>query len=232
MKAILEQPKLTERLEILEIERMGHMQKISDRELLKELPDNYSMFKCPHCRYIFDIFEPQCAPVLTILCDKENIICPNCGTGGVELICKVDAYSVFLKIYDAVLCRKGVVIPGVDICPVCGDTMCPECYNHSCVSLSRVTGYIQDISGWNIAKRQELLDRKRYDIDQKGDSKNVIVRANRIDNREIKRGPKRKLSEIDMRKRRIEMFDKEMKNRSLKEGQQYLNSYKTQNMER
>ncbi|MCK4811705.1 MAG: hypothetical protein KAS74_05485 [Methanosarcinales archaeon] len=28
--------------------------------------------------------------------------------------------------------------------------------------LSRVTGYLQAVSGWNAAKRQELEDRKRY----------------------------------------------------------------------
>ncbi|MCK4458686.1 MAG: hypothetical protein KAU52_03060 [Methanosarcinales archaeon] len=28
--------------------------------------------------------------------------------------------------------------------------------------LSRVTGYLQAVSGWNAAKKQELEDRKRY----------------------------------------------------------------------
>jgi len=28
--------------------------------------------------------------------------------------------------------------------------------------LSRVTGYIQAVSGWNEGKKQELKDRKRY----------------------------------------------------------------------
>jgi hypothetical protein len=30
--------------------------------------------------------------------------------------------------------------------------------------MSRVTGYMQIISGWNAAKRQELDDRTRYDL--------------------------------------------------------------------
>lgn len=49
-------------------------------------------------------------------------------------------------------------------CPVCGNAMCPTCGNHHVLQLSRITGYIQDVSGWNAAKRQELKDRKRFTI--------------------------------------------------------------------
>jgi anaerobic ribonucleoside-triphosphate reductase len=40
--------------------------------------------------------------------------------------------------------------------------MCPDCGNHNVSQLSRVTGYIGDVGGWNNAKKQELKDRKRY----------------------------------------------------------------------
>jgi len=39
---------------------------------------------------------------------------------------------------------------------------CPNCGSTNVEQLSRVTGYLQAVSGWNAAKRQELEDRKRY----------------------------------------------------------------------
>lgn len=54
------------------------------------------------------------------------------------------------------------VVPGIAYCPTCGKPMCPICNRHNVTQLSRVTGYIQDVAGWNEAKKQELLDRKRY----------------------------------------------------------------------
>lgn len=49
-------------------------------------------------------------------------------------------------------------------CRVCGHYLCPDCSSHTVDILSRVTGYMQVISGWNKAKRQELDDRTRYDL--------------------------------------------------------------------
>jgi ribonucleoside-triphosphate reductase len=40
--------------------------------------------------------------------------------------------------------------------------ICPNCGSSNVEQLSRVTGYIQAVSGWNEAKKQELEDRKRY----------------------------------------------------------------------
>jgi len=39
---------------------------------------------------------------------------------------------------------------------------CPRCGSENVEQMSRVTGYIQAVSGWNAAKKQELKDRKRY----------------------------------------------------------------------
>ncbi|MEA2045368.1 MAG: anaerobic ribonucleoside-triphosphate reductase, partial [Euryarchaeota archaeon] len=39
---------------------------------------------------------------------------------------------------------------------------CPRCSSENVEQMSRVTGYIQAVSGWNAAKKQELKDRKRY----------------------------------------------------------------------
>ncbi|NOQ48811.1 MAG: anaerobic ribonucleoside-triphosphate reductase, partial [Methanococcoides sp.] len=40
--------------------------------------------------------------------------------------------------------------------------VCENCGSDNIEQLSRVTGYIQAVSGWNAAKKQELEDRKRY----------------------------------------------------------------------
>jgi hypothetical protein len=57
------------------------------------------------------------------------------------------------------------VVQSVKTCPVCGRNMCPQCGNHSgIIQLSRVTGYIQAVSGWNAGKVQELQDRRRHNI--------------------------------------------------------------------
>ena len=129
---------------------------------LRDLPGNESVFKCYKCRTIFDIYSGG-LPVFMALSSKDGLICPECKSDSTELMCRVDTYSLWLKL-NGFSCRKGELISGAEICPVCKTGICPECYNHNCVSLSRVTGYIQDVSGWNAAKKQELLDRKRYSI--------------------------------------------------------------------
>jgi len=132
-------------------------------QMLRELPENESLFKCHRCKFVFDTHD-EGIPVLMALIPKDKVRCPNCGESNTELICKVDGYSIYLKLSGKVKCREGVIINGTDICPVCRNSMCPECGNHSVVSLSRVTGYLQDTNGWNDAKKEELMDRKRYAI--------------------------------------------------------------------
>lgn len=39
---------------------------------------------------------------------------------------------------------------------------CPTCESSDVDHISRITGYLQAVSGWNNAKKQELKDRKRY----------------------------------------------------------------------
>jgi anaerobic ribonucleoside-triphosphate reductase len=41
---------------------------------------------------------------------------------------------------------------------------CPNCGSTNVEHLSRVTGYIQAVDGWNAAKKQELVDRMRYNV--------------------------------------------------------------------
>ena len=51
------------------------------------------------------------------------------------------------------------LVGGIVNCEICGEPMCPDCSNHGVTQISRVTGYIQDIAGWNAGKKQELSDR-------------------------------------------------------------------------
>lgn len=129
---------------------------------LRDIPENDSLFKCHKCKTIFDIYSGG-LPILMALSNKNGIICPECKSESTDIMCKVDAYSIYLKL-DGFNCRKGVLINGVDICPLCKSSMCPECGNHNVVSWSRITGYLNDVGGWNNAKKQELKDRKRYKV--------------------------------------------------------------------
>ena len=54
------------------------------------------------------------------------------------------------------------MVEGVAFCDVCDAPMCPICGCHNVAQISRVTGYISDVGGWNESKRQELKDRVRY----------------------------------------------------------------------
>ena len=40
--------------------------------------------------------------------------------------------------------------------------VCPGCGSHDVAQISRVTGYLQEVSGYNRAKQQEVKDRTRY----------------------------------------------------------------------
>jgi hypothetical protein len=55
-------------------------------------------------------------------------------------------------------------LPNTVVCEVCGEPCCPDCGTHHCEQLSRVTGYIGAVSGWNASKKQEFEDRQRTDV--------------------------------------------------------------------
>jgi anaerobic ribonucleoside-triphosphate reductase len=74
-----------------------------------------------------------------------------------ESKCKIDSKAMTSK-----PCKE--TIPGTATCPECGKPMCPVCNRHNVTQLSRVTGYISTVGGWNAAKQQELKDRKRYNL--------------------------------------------------------------------
>lgn len=75
---------------------------------------------------------PECGKVLTMACPNDHCHCSH------------------------------DVSPRIDYCEICGEAMCPECKSHDVAQLSRVTGYIQFVGGFNASKKQELKDRTRY----------------------------------------------------------------------
>jgi len=64
-------------------------------------------------------------------------------------------YFAFTR--DMTVCKdEGYVASGIKEC-------CPKCGSHNIDHLSRITGYLQSVDGWNAGKKQELLDRTRTD---------------------------------------------------------------------
>lgn len=65
--------------------------------------------------------------------------------------------------YNDKKCSREMV-PNTETCQICGSPVCPDCLNHNVEQLSRVTGYLSTVSGWNEAKKQEFKDREHYEI--------------------------------------------------------------------
>lgn len=106
--------------------------------------EGWKMWRCYDCKSI--VYEPSVS---------DPKICPLCG----------GSQDQFLP-----MCKRDIVPCGHDLsagvayCPDCGEPMCPVCGCHDVAQISRVTGYLQEVSGWNAGKRQELKDRQRYDV--------------------------------------------------------------------
>lgn len=69
--------------------------------------------------------------------------------------------------HNQIGCGKKTV-PNTMRCPICDSPCCPSCYSHEASQLSRVTGYISNIDGWNASKKQEFEDRTRTPISNFG----------------------------------------------------------------
>lgn len=53
----------------------------------------------------------------------------------------------------------------IKLCEKCGEVVCPQCNSHlTHFGVSRVTGYLAEVSGWSEGKRIELAQRVHYDI--------------------------------------------------------------------
>ncbi len=108
-------------------------------------------FKCFTCHNILDTEH--------LVGEKKNT-CPVCGEMHLQEMCRIDHCH----------CSHPIA-PGIAYCPICKEAICPvideatgePCGCHDVTQISRVTGYLQDVSGWNAAKQQELKDRVRHD---------------------------------------------------------------------
>lgn len=80
--------------------------------------------------------------------------CPKCESNlGLKKMCSKDHMDCNHDIVDT-----------IRYCPDCGAPMCPECGSHDVSQVSRVTGYLADVAGFNEGKQQELKDRHRVNI--------------------------------------------------------------------
>lgn len=84
--------------------------------------------------------------------------CPECGEVHIKKRCPADPEG-------GCKCLQSIN-PGVKYCEICGKEICPICGDHDVAQVSRVTGYLSDVAGWNNAKKQELKDRVRAPIDK------------------------------------------------------------------
>ncbi len=85
--------------------------------------------------------------------DLEEKMCPQCGHEP-DIMCEDDC--ICHCAYDTKA--------GMEYCDKCGEPKCPTCGSHDVVQLSRVTGYLQEVGGYNLGKQQEVKDRKRYTV--------------------------------------------------------------------
>lgn len=76
--------------------------------------------------------------------------------------CPVHQYAAQI---NKMTCKA--TVSGIKKCLLCGANCCPVCDSHNnVIPLSRVTGYIQSVDGFNSGKKQELKDRKRYILEK------------------------------------------------------------------
>ena len=90
-----------------------------------------------------------------LIINEEHLVdgnCPECGKA-VDKMCPNDHLCTCM--YD--------VTSGLHFCKICGAPVCP-CGCHDVAQLSRVTGYLADVSGWGAGKLAELRDRAHYNV--------------------------------------------------------------------
>ena len=109
---------------------------IGYKDILEKIPEKERRYKCHICFNVVD-----------------ESPCPVCGSATLEIMCPLDH------------CHCGHdIVSRIAYCPLCGEPICPECGCHSVFQVSRVTGYLADIEGFNNGKKQEIKDRKHYTV--------------------------------------------------------------------
>jgi hypothetical protein len=90
-----------------------------------------------------------------IIIKEEHLVegnCPECGKE-VEKMCLNDHLCT---------CTEDI-FSGLWFCKACGKPICP-CGSHDVEQISRVTGYLAEVNGWNSGKLAELKDRQHYNV--------------------------------------------------------------------
>lgn len=119
------------------MEWSAEQRKLAERyRKLEDIPVAERRYKCYTCHLIV-----------------PETPCPKCGEEHLQIMCPLDHCQCSHEIMS-----------GIEYCPLCGAPVCPLCGSHDVVQISRVTGYLQDVSGWNAGKQQELKDRVRYTV--------------------------------------------------------------------
>lgn len=83
----------------------------------------------------------------------EELPCPECGYKLPLPMCREDHVCTCLH----------PISEKIRFCEVCGDAICP-CGCHDVEVHTRITGYINALSGFNAGKAQEVKDRVRNNI--------------------------------------------------------------------
>ena len=98
-------------------------------------------YKCHTCKTVINI-------------EPENQ-CPICG----------EAFKHLEKMCpnDKICTCNTEIISGLLYCSICGKPCCP-CGSEDVAQISRVTGYLADVGGFNNAKKQELKDRVKWNL--------------------------------------------------------------------
>ena len=111
--------------------------------------DTMDGYKCWRCFHV--------VPSEEMLKGEKDV--PKCPLCGEEKLVKK------MCILDTGVCRCARDTHAeVILCKSCHDPMCPECGSHDVVGVSRVTGYLSDVSGWRRSKKAEFDDRMRYNV--------------------------------------------------------------------
>lgn len=112
----------------------------ANSDWIEKIPKEKRRYKCHTCKNIWDSDE------------LNEGKCPECGETHIIVMCPLDHCN----------CPHTIPATTREECPICGQAICPDCGTHDVIQISRVTGYLSEVSGWNEAKRQELKDRMHY----------------------------------------------------------------------
>jgi len=122
-----------------EEEALGLINKYKGKDMsavFNDLPNDLKRYKCPTCR-----------------CIVEETPCPSCGYPDPAEMCPLDHCHCPHEIVET-----------LEYCPLCGEPVCPGCGTHDVTQISRVTGYLQEVGGFNAGKKQEVKDRHRWNL--------------------------------------------------------------------